>query len=173
MSRWGYLDDAQSVDCDCGEPHTIAHLLSCRLLDEACTADDLATVTQRAMACAPSGGKIVWRTRKKEDQVIYTSKIHQYNRTPPCCTTSIRTVAFRSCWQWMSQVTWALSYFWSPAVVSLTSSTSEIRSTALTNSPSVPPLCPAGLRLWWGSSRNTGLSPTMIYQIFNKSSTFR
>ena len=43
----GYLDDAQSVDCDCGEPLTMAHLLSCRLLDEACTADDLATVTER------------------------------------------------------------------------------------------------------------------------------
>ena len=37
MRRWGYLDDAQSVDCDCGEPQTMAHLLSCRLLDEACT----------------------------------------------------------------------------------------------------------------------------------------
>ena len=49
MRRWGYLDDAQSVDCDCGEPQTVAHLLSCRLLDEACTgctADDLATVTR-------------------------------------------------------------------------------------------------------------------------------
>ena len=22
MRRWGYLDDAQSVDCDCGEPQT-------------------------------------------------------------------------------------------------------------------------------------------------------
>ena len=52
MRRWGYLDDAQSVDCDCGEPHTMAHLLSRRLLDEACTADDLATVTERAKACA-------------------------------------------------------------------------------------------------------------------------
>ena len=48
MRRWGYLDDAQSVDYDCGEPQTMAHLLSCRLLDEACTADDLATVTERA-----------------------------------------------------------------------------------------------------------------------------
>ena len=28
MRRWGYLDDAQSVDCDCGEPQTMAHLLS-------------------------------------------------------------------------------------------------------------------------------------------------
>ena len=24
MRRWGYLDDDQSVDCDCGEPHTMA-----------------------------------------------------------------------------------------------------------------------------------------------------
>ena len=52
VRRWGYLDDAQSVDCDCGEPQMMAHLLSCRLLDEACTADDLATGTERAKACA-------------------------------------------------------------------------------------------------------------------------
>ena len=45
MRRWGFLGDAQSVDCDSGEPQTMTHLLSCRLLDEACTADDLATVT--------------------------------------------------------------------------------------------------------------------------------
>ena len=43
-----HLDDTQSVDCDCGEPQTMAHLLSCRLLDEASTADHLATVTDRA-----------------------------------------------------------------------------------------------------------------------------
>ena len=30
----------------------MADLLSCHLLDVACTADDLATVTERAMACA-------------------------------------------------------------------------------------------------------------------------
>ena len=59
MRRWGYLDDAKSVDCDCGEPQTMAHLLSCRLLDEACTADDLATVTERAMACARKWETIV------------------------------------------------------------------------------------------------------------------
>ena len=59
MRRWDYLDDAQSVDCDCGEPQTMAHLLSCRLLDEACTADDLATVTERAKACARKWEKIV------------------------------------------------------------------------------------------------------------------
>ena len=55
MRRWDYRHDAQSVDCDCGEPQTMAHLLSSRLLDEACTADDLATVAERAKACAASG----------------------------------------------------------------------------------------------------------------------
>ena len=59
MRRWGYLDDAQSVDCDCGEPQTMAHLLSCRLLDEACMADDRATVTERAKACARKWENIV------------------------------------------------------------------------------------------------------------------
>ena len=59
MRRWGYLDDAQSVDCDCGEPQAMAHLLSCRLLDEVCTADDLATVTEHAKACASKWEKIV------------------------------------------------------------------------------------------------------------------
>ena len=59
MRRWGYLDDAQSVDCDCGEPQTMAHLLSCPLLDEACTADGLATVTERAKACARKWENIV------------------------------------------------------------------------------------------------------------------
>ena len=59
MRRWGYLDDAQSVDCDCGEPQTMAHLLSCRLLGEACTTDDLATVRERAMARARKWEKIV------------------------------------------------------------------------------------------------------------------
>ena len=33
MRRWGYLDDAQSVDCDCEEPQTIAHLSSIHVLD--------------------------------------------------------------------------------------------------------------------------------------------
>ena len=59
MRRWGYLDDAQSVDCDCGEPQTMAHLLSCRLLDEARMADDLATMTERAKACARKWENIV------------------------------------------------------------------------------------------------------------------
>ena len=56
-SRWAYLDDAQSVDCYCGERQTIAHLLSCRLLYETCTVDDLATVTDQAKACRPQVGE--------------------------------------------------------------------------------------------------------------------
>ena len=36
----------------------MAHLLSSRLLDEACTADDLATVTERPMACARKWEKL-------------------------------------------------------------------------------------------------------------------
>ena len=59
MRRWGYLDDAQSVDYECGEPQTMAHLLSCRLLNEACTADDLAKATERAKACARNWENIV------------------------------------------------------------------------------------------------------------------
>ena len=67
MRRWGYLDDAQSVDCDCGEPQTMAHLLSCRLLDEACTADDLATVTERAKGMRPQVGKNCVKDTKEEE----------------------------------------------------------------------------------------------------------
>ncbi len=59
MRRWGYHDDAQSVDCDCGKPQTMAHFLSSRLLDETCTADDLATVTEQAKACARKWEKSV------------------------------------------------------------------------------------------------------------------
>ena len=59
MRRWGLPDDAQSVDCVYGEPQTMTHLLSCRLLYEACTTDDLATVTERAMACARKWENIV------------------------------------------------------------------------------------------------------------------
>ena len=48
------------------EPQTMAHLLSCRLLDDACTGDDLTTVTERAKACARKWDNIVWRTRQKK-----------------------------------------------------------------------------------------------------------
>ena len=54
MRRWGYLDDAQSVDCDCmrGATDDGPPPLLSPTIDEACTADDLATVTERAKACA-------------------------------------------------------------------------------------------------------------------------
>ena len=77
MMRWGYLDDAQSVDCDCREPQTMAHLLSCHLLDDASTADDLATVTERAMVCARKwGGNRVKDTKEEEDSLITPTLIH-------------------------------------------------------------------------------------------------
>ena len=56
--RWGYFDDTQSVDGFRLRGAT-DDLLSCRLLDEVCTADDLATVTERAKACARKWDKIV------------------------------------------------------------------------------------------------------------------
>ena len=49
----------------------MVHLLSCRLLDEACTADDLATVTEWAMACARKwGGECVKDTKEEEQSGI-------------------------------------------------------------------------------------------------------
>ena len=68
VRRCGYLDDAQSVDCDCGEPQKMAHLLSCRLLDEACTADDLATVTARVKACVRKWENNCVKDTKEEEQ---------------------------------------------------------------------------------------------------------
>ncbi len=57
MRRWGYLDDPQSVDCACGEPQTMAHLLP--PTRRGLTADNLATVTERAKACARKWENIV------------------------------------------------------------------------------------------------------------------
>ena len=65
MRRWGYIDNTQSVNCDCGEPQTMAHLLSCRLLDEHCSLEDLTIVTERAKACARMWQHLMWRTREK------------------------------------------------------------------------------------------------------------
>ena len=70
MRRWGYLDAAHSVDCDCGEPQTMAHLLSCRILDETCTADDPATVTKRPKACARKWELCEGHERRREAQAI-------------------------------------------------------------------------------------------------------
>ncbi|KAI0239736.1 hypothetical protein LSAT2_009540 [Lamellibrachia satsuma] len=70
MRRWGYIDDTQSLNCNCGELQTMAHLLCCRLLDEACTAEDLVTVTERAKACARKWQHIVAAKLVCEDEAI-------------------------------------------------------------------------------------------------------
>ena len=44
----------------------MAHLLSCRLLDEACMADDLATVTERAAGMRPQVGEKCVKDMKEE-----------------------------------------------------------------------------------------------------------
>ena len=53
LRRWGYIDNTQSVNCDCGEPQTMAHLLCCRLLDEPLKTSPLSQSGQR---CAPVNG---------------------------------------------------------------------------------------------------------------------
>ena len=61
VRRWGYLDDAQSVDCDCGS-HRPTDDGPPPLLPptrRGLTADDLATVTVRAKACARKWENIV------------------------------------------------------------------------------------------------------------------
>ena len=52
MRRRGYIGNTQSVNRDCGELQTMAHLLCCRLLDEPCSPEDRTIVTERAKACA-------------------------------------------------------------------------------------------------------------------------
>ena len=49
----------------------MAHLLSCRLLDEACTADDLATVTERAKACSRKWEKNCVKDTKEEEEAAF------------------------------------------------------------------------------------------------------
>ena len=39
MMRWGNIENTQSINCDCGEPQTMAHLLCCRLLDKPCSSE--------------------------------------------------------------------------------------------------------------------------------------
>ena len=43
LQRWGYLGDNSYLKCECGtEPQTTQHLLECPLLEQTCTARDLA-----------------------------------------------------------------------------------------------------------------------------------
>ena len=68
LMRWGYLDDAHSVDYDCGEPHTMAHLLSCRLLDEACTADDIGHSDRAGKGMRPQVGEKFVKDATEEEE---------------------------------------------------------------------------------------------------------
>ena len=51
LCKWGYLNDNDAV-CDCGtEPQTMQHLLSCPLLEQPCTAADLAEFNENGQRC--------------------------------------------------------------------------------------------------------------------------
>ena len=47
LAKWGHLNNGDTV-CDCGtEPQTMQHLLICPLLEQPCTASDLAELMRR------------------------------------------------------------------------------------------------------------------------------
>lgn len=51
LAKWGYLNDGDVV-CDCGiEPQTMQHLLICPLLEQPCTASDLAEFNEKGQQC--------------------------------------------------------------------------------------------------------------------------
>ena len=51
LQEWGYLKDAD-VTCVCrSEPQTMDHLLKCPLLNQECTAEDLAEFNDAAQDC--------------------------------------------------------------------------------------------------------------------------
>lgn len=51
LSKWGYLNDRDAV-CNCGtEPQTMQHLLTCPLLEQPCTASDLAEFNFKGQQC--------------------------------------------------------------------------------------------------------------------------
>ena len=53
LHKWGYLKDDQDLNCDCGsELHTMQHLLQCPLLEQVCTAEDLAAYNDTAQKCS-------------------------------------------------------------------------------------------------------------------------
>ena len=59
----------------------MAHLLSCRLLDEACTADDLVTVTERERHAPASGKTLCKGHERRKDKLTngdHPSDVAQY-----------------------------------------------------------------------------------------------
>ena len=52
LSKWGYADTADTA-CECGtSEQTMQHLLSCPLLENECSLEDLATANEKALHCA-------------------------------------------------------------------------------------------------------------------------
>ena len=55
LQKWGYLDTAEDVTCDCRTaPQTMQHLLQCPVLEQVCTADDLAVHNENAQKMRPT-----------------------------------------------------------------------------------------------------------------------
>ena len=52
INKWGYADTADTA-CECGtSEQTMQHLLRCRLLENECSLEDLATANEKALHCA-------------------------------------------------------------------------------------------------------------------------
>ena len=72
MRRWGYIDNTQSVNSDCGEHQIMAHLLCGRLIDERCSSEYIITgVTEKAKAFVRMWQHIVWMTREKNKHTSF------------------------------------------------------------------------------------------------------
>ena len=57
LRKWGYTDD-DNMDCSCGTPQTMQHLLQCQDLGERCSQDDMMAANERALRCAKFWPKI-------------------------------------------------------------------------------------------------------------------
>ena len=53
MQKWGYTED-ENVNCNCGTPQTMGHLLQYPNLREKCNQEDLVAANDRALQCAKS-----------------------------------------------------------------------------------------------------------------------
>ena len=61
LQKWGYLDTAEDVICDCRTaPQTMQHLLQCPVLEQVCTADDLAVYNENAQKCVQQWLEYIW-----------------------------------------------------------------------------------------------------------------
>ena len=51
MGKWGYTEN-DNLNCDCGAPQTMQHLLQCPNLEEQCSQEDLMAANEKALRCA-------------------------------------------------------------------------------------------------------------------------